>query len=209
MTAEWPHHYRAGSAGAPVLLMLHGTGGNEEEFARLADALDPDATVLAPRGRVTEGGMLRWFRRVSEGVFDVDDVVRRAGDLAWFLAWARAHYEFGERPVIAVGFSNGANIALATVLLHPEALDGVVAFSGMFPLTGREQTAGLSGTPVLLLNGRSDPMAPLASVTTLAAALTEAGALLDQRLRDGGHGVAAADVTAAQGWLAQRALVAG
>ncbi|KGJ71661.1 hypothetical protein GY21_20640 [Cryobacterium roopkundense] len=206
---NWPHVFRAGSATAPVLLMLHGTGGNEEEIARLADSLDPDATVLAPRGRVIEGGMLRWFRRISEGVFDVDDVVLRSAELVVFLAGARAHYGLGERPVVAVGFSNGANIALATALLHPEAIAGVVAFSGMFPLTGRDVTADLSGTGVLLLNGRSDPMAPLASVTVLAAALAAAGAEVEQHVRDGGHGVTQPDVVAAQSWLARRGPVTG
>lgn len=205
--SEWPHLYQAGSATAPVLLMLHGTGGNEVEFAGLAATLAPDATVLAPRGRVTEGGMLRWFRRLSEGVFDVDDVVRRAAELAGFIEWARAHYEFGERPVIAVGFSNGANIALATALLHPEVLGSVVAFSGMFPLAGREATADLSGSRVLLLNGRSDPMAPFDSVTVLAAALSAAGAEVEQHVREGGHGVAPTDAAAAQAWLARRVSV--
>jgi len=205
--ADWPHLYRAGSSTAPVLLMLHGTGGNEVDIAGLAASLDADATVLAPRGRVTEGGMLRWFRRLSEGVFDVDDVVRRAGELAAFVHWARIQYELGDRPVIAVGFSNGANIALATALLHPEALRRVVAFSGMFPLTGREVTADLAGTQALLLNGRSDPMAPLASVTVLAAALSAAGADVEQHVREGGHGVAQADVAAAQAWLAAQPLV--
>lgn len=156
---DWPHVFRAGSPGKPILLLLHGTGGNEREMSGLADALAPEATVLAPRGRVTEGGMLRWFRRHAEGVFDVDDVVRRAGELAGFIDWARRRYDLGERRVVAVGFSNGANIALATALLYPEAVDRVVAFSGMFPLDERPLTTDLSQTEVILLNGRSDAMA--------------------------------------------------
>ncbi|TFC44671.1 alpha/beta hydrolase [Cryobacterium shii] len=202
---DWPHVYRAGSPAAPVLLMLHGTGGNEQEIVNLADALDPDATVLAPRGRVTEGGMLRWFRRLAEGVFDVDDVVRRSGELAGFIAWARQRYDLGERRLIAVGFSNGANIALATALLHPEALDRVIAFSGMFPLDDRELGTDLPRTSVLLLSGRTDPMAPLARAVRVAGVLTARGAQVDHELRDGGHGIAATDVAAALAWLARPA----
>lgn len=200
---DGPHLFRAGSPDKPVLLMLHGTGGNERDIADLATALDPEAGVLAPRGRVTEGGMLRWFRRHAEGVFDVDDVVRRASDLAGFIAWARRRYELGERRIVAVGFSNGANIALATALLHPEAVGRVVAFSGMFPLDDRPLGGDLSQTEVLLLNGRSDPMAPLASVTRLASVLTSRGAEVEQELRDGGHGITATDAAAAAGWLAR------
>ncbi|MDJ0324783.1 alpha/beta hydrolase [Cryobacterium sp. PH31-AA6] len=209
---DWPHVYRAGvpvSVDAPVLLLLHGTGGNEEEILTLADALDPAATVLSPRGRATEGGMNRWFLRLSEGVFDVDDVVRRAGELAGFLAWARAHYELGNRPIVAIGFSNGANIALATALLHPDALRRVVAFSGMFPLDGRGLTTDLTDIEVLLLNGRSDPMAPLHSVGTVEAAFTARGARVELELRDGGHGIAATDVAAARIWLDRHARTAG
>ena len=209
---DWPHLYRAGLsawASAPVLLMLHGTGGDEEEILGLADALDPAATVLSPRGQVIEGGMRRWFRRLSEGVFDVDDVVRRAEELAGFLAWARHRYELGERPIVAVGFSNGANIALATALLHPAALNRVIAFSGMFPLDGRSLTTDLSASEVLLLGGRTDPMAPLYSVDTVAAALTARGAQVERKIRDGGHGITAADVAAARSWLARRRQAAG
>ena len=170
---------------------------------------NPAATLLSPRGPVTEGGMRRWFRRLSEGVFDVDDVVRRAAELAGFLAWARHRYDLDERPIVAVGFSNGANIALATALLHPEALNRVIAFSGMFPLDGRSLTTDLSETAVLLLNGRTDPMAPLTSVDTVAAALSARGSEVEQELRDGGHGIAATDVAAARSWLARHRPAAG
>src|SRR4051794_39824246 len=142
----WPHLYIPGSAEAPVLLMLHGTGGNEQQIAALAAELDPDAGVLAPRGRVAEDGMLRWFRRHGEGVFDVDDVIARAGQLAGFVDAARGHYGLGDRRLVAVGFSNGANIALAAALLHPQAVDRVIAFSGMYPLGDRDTAADLSGS---------------------------------------------------------------
>lgn len=202
----WPHLHRPGAVGSPVLLMLHGTGGDEQGVVALADALDPAAGVLAPRGRVQEQGMNRWFRRLAEGVFDVDDVVARAGELAGFLEAAREHYGLAGRPVVAVGFSNGANIGLATAALHPEALDRVVAFSGMYPFGDRDAGAErLTGTEVLLLNGRADPMAPLDSAIRLAQTLRRRGAQVDQRLREGGHGITAEELADARAWLAARA----
>jgi phospholipase/carboxylesterase len=202
--AGWPHLYRPGSDHAPVLLMLHGTGGNEHEIARLGTELDPDAGVLAPRGPVQEQGMLRWFRRHGEGNFDVDDVIAGSADLAGFLEAARDHYTLGERPVIAVGFSNGANIALATAMLQPHILAKVIAFSGMYPFGDRETTADLTGSQLLVVNGDADPMAPLCSVSTLLAALGSHGADAEQVLRPGGHGIHPGDLTAARDWLARQ-----
>ncbi|WP_104193317.1 alpha/beta hydrolase [Cryobacterium sp. Y82] len=205
--AQWPHLFQPGSVDAPVLLMLHGTGGDEQQISALAAALDPNAAVLAPRGRVQENGMNRWFKRLSEGVFDTDDVVRRADELAGFLVWARDHYELGDRPLVAVGFSNGANIAIATALLHPETVPRVVAFSGMHPLDraapDAQPAAGseLAASALLLLNGRSDPMAPLSSVQKLVTLLEARGARVQQELRPGGHGIAETDVAAAVAWL--------
>ncbi|MBG6215685.1 phospholipase/carboxylesterase [Arthrobacter sp. CAN_A6] len=200
----WPHVFEPGSTDEPVLLLLHGTGGSESDLLPLAARLAPQAGVLSPRGPVQENGMNRWFRRIEEGVFDVDDVIRRAGELAAFLAWARRTYGIDGRQVIAVGFSNGANIALAAALLHPEALDGVVAFSGMYPLEGRTVDANLSATDVALFNGDTDPMAPLASVEQLAAVLESRGARLTRSVRGGGHGVHSSDITGAAAWLVER-----
>lgn len=200
---EWPHLYNPGEADAPVLLMLHGTGGNEHEIASLAAELHRRAGVLAPRGPVQEHGMLRWFRRHGEGVFDVDDVISRASDLAGFLEAAREHYSLAGRPVVAVGFSNGANIALATAMLHPQALDRVIAFSGMYPFGNRESSVDLKGSRLLALNGEADAMAPLTSVNTLITALRQNGANAEQVLRPGGHGIAQTDLAAAKEWLAR------
>ncbi|WP_050053506.1 alpha/beta hydrolase [Pseudarthrobacter siccitolerans] len=197
----WPHLYAPGRGDGPVLLMLHGTGSNEHDIASLAGALDPDAAILAPRGRVQEHGMLRWFRRHGEGVFDVDDVIDRSRELTGFIRAARDHYGLGDRRIIAVGFSNGANIALATAILHPEALDRVIAFSGMYPLGERTAPTTLAGSQILALNGDADPMAPLASVRTLISQLTLQGAAVKQVLRPGGHGIQPSDVEAAKAWL--------
>jgi phospholipase/carboxylesterase len=201
--SDWPHLYRPGEEDSPVLLMLHGTGGNEHEIASLAAELHHRAGVLAPRGPVQEHGMLRWFRRHGEGVFDVEDVIARSADLAAFVEAAREHYGLGGRPIVAVGFSNGANIALATAMLHPQALNRVIAFSGMYPFGTRETSANLTGHKLLVLNGDADPMAPLPSVNTLIRALRRQGGEAEQVLRGGGHGISQSDLAAAQDWLAR------
>ncbi|WP_026549362.1 alpha/beta hydrolase [Arthrobacter sp. Br18] len=201
---EWPHVFEPGSADEPVLLLLHGTGGSEHDLLPLAARLAPRAGVLSPRGPVQENGSNRWFHRIAEGVFDVDDVIRRAGELASFLAWARETYGLGDRQVIAVGFSNGANMGLAAVLLHPQALAGVIAFSGMYPLKGRTVDADLSAIDVALFNGDADPMAPLDSVEQLAAVLESRGARLTRSVSTGGHGVHPSDISGAVSWLVDR-----
>lgn len=204
----WPHVFTPGEPGAPVLLTLHGTGGDEREITALAAALAPAAAILSPRGRVSEGGANRWFRRLREGVFDVDDVIARAGELAAFIAAARERYGLQDARLIAVGFSNGANIALATALLHPSALSRVVAFSGMYPFGDRDPIAHLSatagaGVELLLLNGSGDPMAPSASVDVLERTATQHGASVDRRTRPGGHGIDASELHAAKEWAAR------
>jgi phospholipase/carboxylesterase len=198
----WPHLFQPGESGAPVLLTLHGTGGNEQEITALATHLDPRASVLSPRGRVSEGGANRWFRRLGEGVFDVDDVILRAGELAAFIAAARTEYGIEDAPLIAVGFSNGANIGLATALLHPEALTRVVAFSGMHPFADREVSGSSQEVELLLLNGDQDPMAPATSVARLEEFATARGASVTRHRRPGGHGIDQAELAAARDWIA-------
>lgn len=202
---EWPHTFTEGDAAdAPVVLTLHGTGGDEREIAALGPALVPGAAVLSPRGRVREGMANRWFRRLGEGVFDVDDVIARAGELAAFVTAAREHYGLGERRLIATGFSNGANIALATALLHPDVVSTAVAFSGMHPFAEREPGGSAAGVALLLLNGDHDAMAPATSVDRLVAFASARGASVDRRRRPGGHGIDRAELAAAQEWLAAR-----
>lgn len=201
----WPHTFTEGaSPDAPVVLTLHGTGGDEHDIAQLGPALLPGAAVLSPRGRVREGMANRWFRRLAEGVFDVDDVIARAGELAAFVTAARERYGLGERALIATGFSNGANIALATALLHPDVIARVVAFSGMYPFSDRDPIGDLAGVDLLVLNGDHDPMAPSTSVDVLERTATEHGASVTRIGRPGGHGIDRGDLTAAQGWVAAR-----
>ena len=201
---DWPHLFTEGaSADTPVVLTLHGTGGDEHEITALAEAVAPGAAVLSPRGRVTEGGANRWFRRLREGVFDVDDVIVRAGELAAFALAARERYGLEGRELIATGFSNGANIALATALLHPHAVSRVVAFSGMHPFGDRDPIGDATGVELLLLNGTDDPMAPLASGDVLERTATLHGASVTRLTRPGGHGIDRGEVQAAQQWLAR------
>ncbi len=185
---------------APVLLLLHGTGGNEEDLLPLGPLLLPGAALLSPRGRVLEHGMPRFFRRIAEGVFDLDDLRARAAELADFVRDATREYGVDSRPVIAVGFSNGANIASGLLLLHHAVLAAAILFRGMVPLVP-DPLPRLAGRPVLLSGGVSDPIVPNAETERLAALLRAAGADVTLRWQAGGHALTRADVDAARDWL--------
>lgn len=188
----------ATTPGAAPLLLLHGTGGDETDLLPLGAALSPGAALLSPRGRVTENGMPRFFRRLAEGVFDEEDVRRRALELGAFVTEARQSH--GLAAPIAVGFSNGANIAAALLLLQPGVLSGAVLLRAMVPLE-QPPAADLKGAPVLILSGRADPIIPAANSDRLAAQLTAAGAAVTHRTLPVGHQLSQADVTLAREWL--------
>jgi len=198
----WPHLFVPGSDTGPVALTLHGTGGSEHDSVQLATLLLPGAPVLSPRGRVVEQGMNRWFRRAAEGVFDVDDVIARAAELAGFITEATAHYGLTGRSVVALGFSNGANIAQATALLHPDTLNTVVGFSGMYPFGDRDPVQDVTGVRIFSAGGDNDPMAPQSSVDHLVATATHHGADMTRATRPGGHGLVSDDIDRARTWLA-------
>jgi predicted esterase len=187
---------------APTLLLLHGTGGNERDLLPVASMLSPDAGVLSPRGKVLERGMPRFFRRLAEGVFDLEDLRRRTIELADFVAAAAAHYGFDPRRVIAVGFSNGANIAASLLLLRPETLGGAVLFRAMVPIVP-DPLPTIPGTPVLLSNGRLDPLVSPAETERLAALLREAGADITLAWQQAGHELTDGDIERARVWLSQ------
>lgn len=201
--SAWPHLLLPGEKTAPVFVTLHGTGGNEQEITNLAKALDPTASILSPRGTVNEAGMLRWFRRLQEGVFDVDDVLARSAELASFVTWAVDHYGLTGRPLVAMGFSNGANMALALALTHPEVVNRVAAFSAMYPFGDRDPMVSLEGVEIYLASGEQDPMAPWASVQRLVEGVADHGGGLTHQVRPGGHGISADDVDQARIWLAR------
>jgi phospholipase/carboxylesterase len=144
-------------AAGPPLLLFHGTGGNEYDLLPLRDRLSPGAAVLSVRGTVLENGMPRFFRRIREGVFDEDDLRRRADELAEFVVEASSAYEIEDRSLVAVGFSNGANIASAILLQRPGLLAGAVLLAAMVPYA-EPPAADLAGTLVIISNGDRDPM---------------------------------------------------
>ena len=183
-----------------TLLLLHGTGGNEDDLLPLGRAIAPGAGQLSPRGRVLERGMPRFFRRLAEGVFDEADLVRRAGELADFVAHAAGRYGFDPTRVTAVGFSNGANIAAALLLLRPETLAAAALFRAMVPLRPA-QLPVLRGRRVLISEGRTDPIVAAAEAESLASMLRGAGAEVTLAWQDAGHGLVGADVDAARAWL--------
>lgn len=188
----------AANAGSRALLLLHGTGGDENDLLPLGQMIAPGAALLSPRGKVLENGMPRFFRRLAEGVFDHEDVVRRAHELADFVAaTTRAH---GLARPVAVGFSNGANIAAAMLLLRPEVLDGAVLIRAMVPLPD-PPAADLSGRRVLILSGAMDPIVPEEQAAELAAQLSTAGAAVEHEVLPAGHGLTQADVTLARRWF--------
>jgi phospholipase/carboxylesterase len=195
------HRFVPGTeAGTPPLLLLHGTGGDETDLLSLGRSLVPGAALLAPRGPVLENGMPRFFRRLADGVFDEADIRRRAADLADFVATARAAY--GLAAPVAVGFSNGANIAAALLLLHPDVLAGAVLLRPMLPLTA-SAPVDLAGRPVLMLSGAADPIVPAANAAALAQRLRDGGARVSHETLPTGHGLSQADVARASAWLAE------
>ncbi len=196
------HRFEAGTEGVPPLLLLHGTGGDENDLLPLGRIVAPGAALLAPRGPVLENGMPRFFRRLAEGVFDEADLRRRTEDLAAFVASARARYGLGA--LQALGFSNGANIAAALLMLRPETLAGAVLIRPMVPFA-TPPAADLAGRPVLILSGAMDPIVPVENARRLAAQLTAAGAQVEHRILPAGHGLSQAEIGLATDWLRARA----
>jgi phospholipase/carboxylesterase len=198
------HRFEPGAdPSLPPVLLLHGTGGDEADLLPLGREIAPGAALLSPRGNVLEGDRPRFFRRFREGMFDEDDVRRRAGELADFVAEARRAYSLA-RP-IALGYSNGANIAAAILLLHPKALAGAILLRAMAPFA-EPPKPDLSGVPVLILSGLNDPIAPRSSAERLAAALAAAGARVQRDDLPASHGLTGADVTKAKRFYGREAV---
>ncbi len=185
---------------APALLLLHGTGGDENDLLPVGRMLDERAALLSPRGKVLEHGMPRFFRRLAEGVFDEEDLRERTHELADFVEAGVNEYGIDPRRLVAVGFSNGANIAASLLLLHPGLLAGAVLLRAMTPFE-TETAPDLSGTPVYLAAGRSDPIVPAKNTERLAGLLRGAGAEVTLDWQPGGHGIGSAEIQAAQRWL--------
>jgi predicted esterase len=200
-------YHAAASAADPTFLVLHGTGGTEEDLLPLARLIDPRAGVLSPRGKVLERGMPRFFRRLAEGVFDIEDLKFRTSELADFVTAAAAEYGFDPTRVIAAGFSNGANVAASVLLLRPGVLRAAILFSAMVPLEPA-QVPDLTDVDVFLNAGRSDPIVDPENAQRLADILSDAGAHVTLRWKQGGHELTRDDVEAARIWHIERLISA-
>ncbi len=181
-----PHIWRDGTA-HPPLLMLHGTGGDEYDLLPLAERISPQSPVLSPRGTVLEGTMPRFFRRRAEGVFDERDLALRTDELADFVLETGAAHGIQPGSFVAVGFSNGANIASAMLMRRPEILAGAVLLAAMVPFQHPPTGVDLTGKWVVVANGRFDPMATADQTTTLVDQLRAMNAHVTLLAHDGGH----------------------
>jgi phospholipase/carboxylesterase len=185
-----------------TLLLLHGTGGNEDDLVPLGAALLPGAALLSPRGRVLERGMPRFFRRLAEGVFDLEDLALRTDELATFVRAAAGSYDLDAQRIVAVGYSNGANIAASVILKHPHLLAGGALLHPMVPFEP-EQPPQLAGRQIFISAGEVDPMVPAALTRRLEEILRAGGASVETHWEPGGHSLVPGEVAAAQSWLAR------
>jgi phospholipase/carboxylesterase len=200
MISDFIHEFVPGTSNR-TLLLLHGTGGNERDLIPLGQELDPNAALLSPRGKVLENGMPRFFRRLAEGVFDLEDLKYRTNELADFVAAAAQHYGFASDNVVAVGYSNGANIAASILLLRPKILSAAILFRAMVPLIPERQP-NLSSIRVWIGAGAHDPIIPTSETNALAELLRNDGADVTIRYFQTGHQLTRDDVDAARDWLA-------
>ncbi len=193
----------SGASNSRTLLLLHGTGGNENDLLPLGRALDPGAALLSPRGQVLENGRPRFFRRLAEGVFDEKDVVRRADELADFIEAAGSRYNFRPADVVAVGYSNGANIAGAMMLLGRAKFRCAILFRAMVPFVPKDLPS-LGGHRTLVSEGEYDPIVPRTNAEQLASLLRKSGAEITLRFERAGHELTSSDLNAAKQWLVDR-----
>jgi predicted esterase len=193
------HHYVGGTS-AMTILLLHGTGGSEEDLLGIGSAIAPGANLLSPRGKSLDEGMPRFFRRFGEGQFDEKDIIFRAGELADFIAAAAEHYKFDSKRVIALGYSNGANIAAAVMLLHPQALSGAMLLRAMVPLMPTS-VPQLSGKSILMCQGKNDPIVPIENAQRLADVFRAAGADVTLHWLSSGHQLTQDDLQTCAAWI--------
>jgi predicted esterase len=197
------HRFESGDgADLPTLLLLHGTGGDESDLFGIGRSIAPRANLLSPRGKVSENGVARFFRRFAEGIFDEDDIRLRSRELAEFVAAAAKEYKFDAAKVVAFGFSNGANIATSMLILHPEVLAGAILLRPMVPLVPNFRPK-LDGKPILIQAGSKDPMGSAAEIQRLVEMLGRFGADLTIKQHHTGHGLTHDDFSEAQKWLSE------
>jgi len=201
---NWHHQWVPGAAGpaSPTVLLLHGTGGDESDLIPLGAELAPGASLLSPRGQVSERGMPRFFRRHAEGVFDEADIRARVPQLAAFVRSAAGAYGFSLDWLFALGYSNGANMAASVLMLEPGLLRGAALLRAVMPLEP-DTTPGLAGTSVLISAGKTDPFSPVQRAQRLADWLASAGADVTLRWQRAGHELVPGDLEDTRGWLSQ------
>jgi phospholipase/carboxylesterase len=195
---DYIHAETKGAPGAPLVMTFHGTGGDETQFHDLARQLMPGAHVVSPRGDVSEHGMARYFRRTGEGVYDMDDLAIRRTAMAAFIQSKVA--ETGAERVIALGYSNGANIAAAVAFSHPDIFTDIIAMHPLIPWSPDPQPA-LNGTRWLVTAGERDPICPAPLTRDLLTYLSDQGADVTQHWHPGGHELVQSELTAIQTFL--------
>lgn len=195
----WTHKRIEGQNGR-TLLLFHGTGGNEHDLVPFAEFLDPDASVLSLRGRIDENGALRFFRRFSEGVFDLENLRHETEALAHFLIDADREYGIDPTQTIAVGFSNGANMAASVLLRHPERLAGAILLRAA-PTFDPDPVPDLRGRRVFIASGERDPMVTRDQADALARLFATSGAQVDHVWVPGGHSLTKRELEQARDWL--------
>ncbi|MBH0162436.1 alpha/beta hydrolase [Fictibacillus sp. 26RED30] len=189
----------------PVLLLLHGTGGNEKDLLSLAEMISPESSVLSVRGNVSENGMPRFFRRLSEGVFDEEDLILRTKELNEFIEEAAEKYDFNRDQVVAVGYSNGANIAGSLIFHYEKSLKGAILHHPMVPRRGID-LPNLDGLPVFIGAGKNDPICPPQETEELQQLLNNAGAKVHLKWDNMGHQLSRAEVEEAAEWFSKHLL---
>lgn len=198
------HRFRPGAPGSSdTLVVLHGTGGNEDDLLGLAQTVAPGTAVISPRGKVLEAGAPRFFRRLAEGVFDPAEVRARGEELAEFIRLMVTRYELDAKRVFALGYSNGANIASIVMLIEPDLIQAAVLLRPMLVFEPEEK-ADLTGKAALISAGRVDPIVPTASVEKLVRLLEERGAEVTLKWQLGGHNLVPSEIKEAADWLGLR-----
>lgn len=191
--------YKEGSKEKPTLLLLHGTGGTEQDLLPIAEMIDREASILSVRGNVLENGMPRFFRRLAEGVFDEEDLIFRTKELYDFLEEASITHGFDRANVLAVGYSNGANIAGSLMFHYADALRGAILHHPMVPRRGID-LPNLNGTPIFIGAGENDPICPAQESLELQKLLSDAGAETIIHWEKFGHQLTRSEVEAAAEW---------
>lgn len=183
-----------------TLVLLHGTGGNEEDLILLGKKIEPNASILSPRGKVLENGMPRFFRRLSEGVFDLEDLRIRSHELADFIQKCSLHYKFDLENTIAIGFSNGANISVSMLFLRPEVLQGAILFRAMVPFIP-DPLPNLSSKKILLSAGLEDPIVSRNETENLFRLFQKTNAIITLKWQPSSHNLIQEDILVAKPWI--------